>query len=275
MTVANQTNGLIAGMGRPAAVSPKRLRARTLTIAGGYALVAIGWILLSDRALEQVVARPDDFVWLGTVKGLAFVLVTAGLLFVLLRRTFGEVGRAYDVIETSEHELERIGRLYAALTRLNQAIVRRPDRDALFADACRALVDQGGFAMAWIGWHDTEARQLVPVASHGDRTEFLREVAVYTDDRPESFGPSGQALRERRPYVCNDIFTDPAMTPWRNIIEHHPFRSLASLPILVGGEPIAVLIVYAAESDFFGADEVALLRGATDDIARALSIIHI
>lgn len=52
-----------------------------LRVTLGYALLATLWIVLSDRLIEDLA----DAAWLGTIKGLGFVLVTAALLYLALR----------------------------------------------------------------------------------------------------------------------------------------------------------------------------------------------
>jgi len=56
-------------------------------IAAIYALVAGAWILFSDRLLAALVPQGAMHVLLETAKGWAFVLVTAGLLHLLIRRS--------------------------------------------------------------------------------------------------------------------------------------------------------------------------------------------
>ncbi len=59
---------------------------RALRAALAYALLAGLWIVLSDRLLASLVSDPSLNQTLQTAKGWLFVGVTAGLLFVLLRR---------------------------------------------------------------------------------------------------------------------------------------------------------------------------------------------
>ncbi len=68
-----------------------------------------------------------------------------------------------------ERELARLTRLYAALSHVNQAafIVWTPTREELFPKVCQALVEHGGFHMAWIEWHDPETRRLMPQCNLG------------------------------------------------------------------------------------------------------------
>ena len=53
-----------------------------------------------------------------------------------------------------ERQLLRMTRLYAAFSRVSQAINHTRTMDELFGRVCRALVEHGGFRMVWMGWHD-------------------------------------------------------------------------------------------------------------------------
>ena len=46
---------------------------------------------------------------------------------------------------THVQEIEQLNRLYSALTRISQAIVRTQHRDQLVSSVCKILVEQGGF----------------------------------------------------------------------------------------------------------------------------------
>ena len=167
-------------------------------------------------------------------------------------------------------EIERLNRLYDALSRINKAIARTLTREELFRRVCEVLVEHGGFQMAWVGWHDRDTNQLVPIAEAGDEAGYIRSIAVYADDRPEGRGPSGIAFRQDRPYVCNDVLEDPATLPWRKELERRGFRSSAVFPIHAGGIVVGTLSVYAERCAFFRDKEIALLAGASADISFAL-----
>ena len=47
-------------------------------------------------------------------------------------------------------------------------------REELFQKICRVLGEHGGFHMVWIGWHDPDTQQLVPVADWGDEAGYIR-----------------------------------------------------------------------------------------------------
>ena len=167
-------------------------------------------------------------------------------------------------------ELERLSRFYEARTRINQVITRKPQRVELFAKVCDALVDQGGFAMAWIGWRDPRSPRLIPEAAAGRESAYLNGLEIYTDDREQGRGPTGTAFREGRAYVCNHVDEDPRTRFWRDAYRRHGFKASAALPIRVGGEVRGALTVYAYEPNIFLERETALFNEVVEDISFAL-----
>ncbi|MBX3353807.1 MAG: PAS domain S-box protein [Phycisphaeraceae bacterium] len=67
-----------------------------------YALFAVLWILLSDRALHVMGLEPERSSRIQTVKGVVFVLGSAVLLFVLTRAATGQARRAERLAQ--EHD---------------------------------------------------------------------------------------------------------------------------------------------------------------------------
>ncbi|MEY4547166.1 MAG: hypothetical protein RL685_3361, partial [Pseudomonadota bacterium] len=167
-------------------------------------------------------------------------------------------------------EIERLNRLYSALSQINQAIVRTEGRDQLLHRVCAALVEHGGFRMAWIGWHDPATHRLLPVAHVGDDNGHLQRVPIYADERPEGRGPSSIAFRTNQPYICHDLFADPATLPWRAEAKRSGFTASAALPIRTNGAVVGTLSVYAARHGNFQGDEISLLVEAADDLSFAL-----
>ncbi|MDP2291270.1 MAG: PAS domain S-box protein [Actinomycetota bacterium] len=265
-SVARQEGRPIRVIARMRASSP---RARAFSVAGSYAVVGMVWILLSDRALGAFVAEDDLISW-SVAKGLAFVAITSLVLLWLMRRWFGALQHTLDIAAAHEAEVHRLRRLYAALSHIDQAIVWASTREDLLRKICAVLVEHGEFRMAWIGWNDPEAAELVPVAIEGDVHGYVDSIKVYTDDRPEGRGPSGNAFRDGRPYVSNDRLNDEISRPWRAQSLASGLLSSACIPIRVGGKVCATLNVYADEVGFFQDKEVALLTEAAVDISFGL-----
>ncbi|MDP1590521.1 MAG: hypothetical protein Q8M07_22395, partial [Prosthecobacter sp.] len=186
----------------------QHLRSRAWRVAGAYALFASLWILFSDRVLRAFMSDPELLLQVSLYKGLGFVAATSLMLLILNCRVFGQIEGSQQALITHKIEIERFKRLYAALSQVNESILRIPGRDELFPKVCETLTMQGGFLMAWIGWCEPESRRIVPVARAGDENGCLDHVPFDLEGRSEDQGLGG-VFREGRSSICNDLRHDP------------------------------------------------------------------
>ncbi len=183
-----------------------------------------------------------------------------------------KLGILRDITERKAHEreIERLTRLYATLSQVNQSIVRVDTRQQLFQNVCRIAVKFGGFKLAWIGWPDAVTQRVTPVAYAGDAEAFLEETRVRTDHGAEGRGPVGICLQESRSCVFNDFLADERAQPWREGAAKYGLRAVAAFPIRYNGEVCAAFAVCAGEPHVFQDQEVALLEETAYDISFAL-----
>lgn len=168
-------------------------------------------------------------------------------------------------------EVVRVNRLYAVLSKVNEAIVQVRDPKELFQTACRIAVDDGGFLMAWIGFVDPETLSITATARCGRDADYLDAVGISLDENvPEGRGPTGVALREGRPFINNDTENNPVMRPWRDEQLARGFRASASFPLRTEGRTVGVITVYAGEPGYFDDEEVRLLTRLAEDFSFAL-----
>ncbi len=88
-------------------------RMATVGIVAAYILVGSLWILFSDTLLGHIIRDPASLQRVSTIKGLAFVLITALLLYYLVdshvRRTSHDANRltsSAEDLQTIQHKLE-------------------------------------------------------------------------------------------------------------------------------------------------------------------------
>lgn len=167
-----------------------------------------------------------------------------------------------------EREISQLSRLYSALAQINHVLVWGASRDELLQNICRVLVEQGGFKLAWIGWFDPDTRQISAVADCGD-DGYVRKQKFYADDRA-GVGPTGLALRTGRPYICNDIDSNPIVLPWRDQLVQRGYRALAAFPIRERGVVAGTLTVLSDQPGFFTNKEITLLEEAVANISFGL-----
>ncbi len=105
-----------------------------------------------------------------------------------------------------EREIDRLNRLYAALSHVNQAIVRCRTRWEMLDGVCAALVEQGGLQVSWIGRHDPQNLTITPQAWRCSGGAAMPDTVLAADAVPMGQSPTAAAaIREGRPAVCQDL----------------------------------------------------------------------
>jgi PAS domain S-box-containing protein len=185
-----------------------------------------------------------------------------------------ELIQEIDERKRVEKRIARLYRLYSVLSKINEAIVRIREPEELYQKACRIAVEDGLFRMAWVGLVDQESFLVKPVAHWGFEVGYLDQIHISVWDVPEGIGPTGNAIRLGKHFICNDIELDERMLPWRNEAINRGYRSSASFPLKVGTRIIGAFNIYAAESHFFDDEEINLLDKLAADISFAIESIN-
>ncbi|MDI1253058.1 EAL domain-containing protein [Thermomonas sp.] len=183
------------------------------------------------------------------------------------------LGTMFDITKrmTAEMALERMTRLYAALSQCNQAIVRCESEEELFPTICRVAVEFGGMRMAWIGKVDESTCMIQRVTSFGVGEAYAHSLEIpLHGDGPESRGPTATSIRENRPYWCQDFLNDPCTEAWRERAASMGWNASASLPLYQRGVVVGALAVYSEWCDAFDKAAQDLLIEMAADISFAL-----
>ena len=174
----------------------------------------------------------------------------------------------------AEEQLQHVGRLYALLSQINQAVVRTQDRQTLLQNICNVAVQYGQFKMAWIGIVDENTGIINPVCYAGQEEGYLKNIIITRNDEATGKGPVGRSIRENELKICHDIATDPNMEPWREEALKRGYRSSIAVPFKIKDKVIGTINLYASELGFFSEDEKILLQEIGEDITFALDAME-
>ncbi len=180
---------------------------------------------------------------------------------------------SHDITErkAAEVKIQRLTQLYAALSQCNQAIVRCSCEEDLFPQICHVAVQFGGFKMAWIGLADPDTLMVRPTASFGEGIEYLQGIEISLDpDSPFGRSPTATAIREDRPFWCQNFTNDPVTAPWHERSAPFSWGGMASLPLHRNDGPIGAFIVYTDVANAFDEAARELLVEMAADISFAL-----
>lgn len=177
------------------------------------------------------------------------------------------LGIVQDITQRMENEerIRGLNRLYAMLSRTNEAMMFHRDTDALFYEICRIAVEVGRFRMAWVG-KVREDGTIQPVALAGKSLGYVEQlnISVRDDD------PTSRAFLTGRPQIIMDIEREAQMSPWRKEALQRDYRSSGSFPITMPDGTKAVLNVFAEVPNYFDEQEIELFQRLTDNVCFTL-----
>ena len=175
----------------------------------------------------------------------------------------------------TELELQRLNRAWRVRNACNQAVNRCGEEMDLLEQVCRAVVAEGGYRLAWVGYAENDSEKTIrPVARAGEGQGYLRDLVATWGEGARGSGPAGTAIRTAQPVVCNEVSSDPSFAPWRARAEEQGLKSSVALPLTTDGMPIGGLMVYSDEPKAFDEKERDLLMQAADDLMHGIALLR-
>ncbi|MBD3561021.1 HD domain-containing protein, partial [Planktothrix sp. FACHB-1355] len=180
------------------------------------------------------------------------------------------------IIDVSEQKLnrfafERSNQLLKSLVAAIRGMMRSHDKQGIADAVTRALVEEGKYAMAWIG--EVPNRSYMPIemlSKWGDTHNYVENIKITWDSTETGEGPTGKAIKLGKPQTVSDINIDPSYRTWRQEALKSGFRSVASLPLFESGRVAAVLNIYSHQPNAFDGEEIYYLEALAADLSRAL-----
>ena len=237
--------------------------------------------LIPERArphVEEIVASllqgklPSHSINENLTKGGEIILCewNNSILYDSEGRFDGAISLALDTTghRRSEEALWKVNRALKMLSECNHALVRAANEEDLLHDICQIIVDKGGYRLAWVGIAITdEKKTVVPMAQVGYEEGYLESLNITWDDTERGRGPTGTAIRIKKPSIAKDILHDPKFAPWRAEAIKRGYASSIAIPLIDSDRALGALNIYAAEADAFNEEEVKLLAQLADDLS--------
>jgi PAS domain S-box-containing protein len=148
----------------------------------------------------------------------------------------------------SEQGLSRANRALRTLSRANESLVHATDENALVADACRIIVEVGGFHLAWVGFAEPDGEVKI-VARHLRQNDDLPSEPPYW---PVDTGSLRHVL---------------AGTPQLSVMAVGDGRLTALVLPLSQGRIIGAIAIVAVEPDAFDPRTQELLAELAGDLS--------
>lgn len=169
-------------------------------------------------------------------------------------------------------EAEILRKAWQTMLRGTDVLVHATDEESLIRDISHALVEAGGYRLAWYARYRPDSEHpLACVARAGvddgyiDHAVLSREPAVLAAD------PSTRAIVTGEQFLVGDMATDERFAHWREPALDRGFRSLMVLPVFVRGRVDGAWLVYSAMTDAFDGGGHPLLSSLADQIGYGMA----
>jgi two-component system CheB/CheR fusion protein len=156
----------------------------------------------------------------------------------------------------------RLGhRALKALNLWYQTLLTQADPLTQAGEACRILVEEAGYTLAWMGRaENNKTRSITPFGWAGLEPGDPHPEKTIRSYMKRTHKPLDNALRSGHPVVVRHDPIGPAQTdkPW------------IVLPIMLEKSPLGALVICAAESEAFADQEVELLQTISESMTLGL-----
>lgn len=180
----------------------------------------------------------------------------------------GSLQQGRDALAQRALHLEKANRALRILFHCNENMLRAPSEPDLLDAACRRLVDEGGYPLAWIGipCHDdlSSIRPAAVATGDGVANPGIAALRFCWNGNREQRGLAGEAL------VSEQMVVVRAQEGSGRSAELG-YAAGAALPLLWRGETLGVLVLYTDRTDVFDADELQLLQDLGMDLSACLA----
>jgi len=176
----------------------------------------------------------------------------------------------------AEEEAKRATSALRTLSRVNQLLIHATHADELLKQAMEAIIQEGGYSIAFIGVPVHDEERSVKVGPYAGKQDFdFSGYQVSWADVPEGCGPTGTALRENRIVVSHNPQSDPKMAVFHALAERNRTRSVISLPLRVQENIYSALTLVAKEENAFTGREFDLLSEVAANLSYGLTSIRL
>ena len=175
----------------------------------------------------------------------------------------------------AETQLFRVSQAQRVLSKCNEVLIRATEESALLQRICDLIVEEAGYRFCWVGRAENDAAKSVqPLAQAGFEAGYLATLKITWADTERGRGPTGVCIRTRGTVVMKHIAAEPRMIPWRAEALKRGYASSVSIPLVFDSTVFGALMIYSAEPDAFGDQEVALLTELASDLAFGIQTLR-
>jgi PAS domain S-box-containing protein len=156
----------------------------------------------------------------------------------------------------------------------SRSIIRARDLFELLNSACRSIVREGGYAIAWIGFYDPSIqKKVIPKAQYGLKKRDTKNFFETPEKILHDVSKIDSKLSQEIPFILKYARDKKALRKWAPRSKHYSYNSLILLRLSAQKEKLGVLAIYAMTDEEFSSKEIKVLQELATDIS--LGIVSI
>jgi len=219
-------------------------------------LAAVGWLFVDTLLRGQVVPA---------ITQVTLNAVTLGVLAGLVVGVYDARGQC------QRRRAEQLTRINDTLRIATQEMVSATERDELEQVVCERLTESDIYDSAWIGRYEPGDEFVRPSAWAGHDLAYIDSLEVTVDQSdPSGQGPGGEAIRTGEIQPVQDVFAEPDLEPWWEMLSEKGVESMAVVPLVGSARAHGFLSVYANRSNVFGPQEREALSELGESTGHAI-----
>jgi signal transduction histidine kinase len=169
---------------------------------------------------------------------------------------------------TDDHGVAALERALRTIRAGHRVLLEATDEDELTGRMCRAIVEAGGYALAWVGMAEHDEERHVRMLAAAGRVEYVEPgMVTWHPDDERGRGPTGRALRSGEVQATHDLAEAADFEPWRARALAAGFRSSLAVPLDWVQGTRATISIYALEPGAFDGAAIELLTDLAADLA--------
>lgn len=172
-------------------------------------------------------------------------------------------------------ELMKVTQALETFSACHKVLVRASDKSELLNRICQAIVEVGGYKMAWVGVVAQDSQKTVkPLAYAGYDDGFLSSVTVTWAEKEKNLCPTGTAIVSREPIVVNNILNYPEVMSWRGEALKRGYGSVIALPLISNGGTFGSLTIFSDDQEGFVPEDVNHLMDLAGNLVYGIVALH-
>jgi PAS domain S-box-containing protein len=186
-------------------------------------------------------------------------------------QVMGGMGIIDDITEHRKNEvaLEQYGRELTALNEASDTLMLITNRRDIYEEICNIIYSVFDVEMVWLGIIEEGNPVVKPVAFAGREDGYLSAITVTWDDSPAGRGPTGMAIKTKKPQV--QTVEDPAFVQWRAEAEKRGYVVSIAIPLIYARDKcVGALHFYSSDRGYFTPDRIKLCQIFSNQAAIAI-----